>query len=772
VTFDRLYRISVYLMLFLGTLALNIDMGRDNALAPLYPLAVAVVGLFALVTVDRNPALGLPRPVAGALGLASIGLSLVEYRYDPSLLVLAMGHWLVYLQLIKMLLPKTVEDDWFLFLLSLVQVVVGAFQPGDNVGTVLVAWALVALWTLRLFHLRREAAQSLAPQLPAGADPYPGLVDRSFLASATKVAVLTLFLGGLIFLLMPRWNSDRGRRNRQPLGLTQHLTGFSDTVRLGQMGEILESDAVVMSVETFDESEERVPPPVEGLWRGVTLTLYRDARWSRGPAGLLEFDGPKVRPTIPPRHLRQRIKLEPSDTDVLFGLRPIAVAAGPDLAFNTLDGTLFRSDMRPTQGFVVAGNRHPGAYDYEVTSSADPGGTQPFERYPGEYPPGVEPRADEPVLPPEDLLDVPEDVRAGLAPLVASILEGVPDDPAERARALERFLRDGEYTYSLRMTVVDPGLDPLLDFLLNRKEGHCEYYGSALTLMLRTAGIPARMVNGFKGGDYNNLAGILYVRQKHAHSWTEALVGRGPAGMDNATNRAGDPIWLTLDPTPSRQREEVVAQVGGLSSRFRLFSDTIRYVWVFYIIGFDSDRQERLIYGPIRTLFEEAARGFGVMGTQLRRLLGWLTDFPSVSAFFSVRGFFVSVFSLLLLVGLARLARRLGRRYGWGRRRAAAAEGELASGVLTYRRLAALLEGLGLRRPPAETPREFARRAGELLAARGTEERHLADLPADVVANYYGVRYGARPIPPETLADIEARLDAMEAALRPAGPAP
>jgi transglutaminase-like putative cysteine protease len=758
-TFDRLYRISFYLMLFLGTLTLNIDAGRDNPLAPLYPLAVAVAGVLALVTVDRNPALGLPRPLANLLGLASIGLSIAEFQYDRTLLVLAMGHWLVYLQLIKMFLPKTVEDDWFLILLSLVQVVVGAFQPGENVGTTLVAWALVALWTLRLFHLRREAAGALAPGLAPGADPYPGLVDRSFLASASKVALLTLFLGGLIFLLMPRWSNDRGRRGRQPAGLTQHLTGFSDTVQLGQMGEILESDAVVLSVETFDEEDARVPPPPEALWRGVALTSYDDGRWSRGAVHMLEFDNPNVRPIVPPRHLRQRVRLEPSDTDVLFGLRPVAVASGPDLALNRLDGSLYRGDLRPFQSFVVAANRHPGQYDYEVVSGVEAAAIQPFEWYPSRG------RL-------EELLAVPDEVRARLGPLVAGILEGVPDDPAERARALERFLRDGEYTYSLRMRVVDPSLDPVVDFLVNRKEGHCEYYGSALTLMLRTAGIPARMINGFKGGDYNNLAGMLYVRQKHAHSWAEALVGRGRAGVANPTNTLGDPLWLTLDPTPSRQREEVVAQVGGLSSRFRLFSDTVRYIWVFYIIGFDADRQERLIYGPIRALVRDAMQGFGVMRDVLGRFVRWLTDFPSVSSFFSVRGFFVSVFSLLLLVGLARLALWLDGRYGWRRRRGAAAEAELASGVQMYRRLVALLESLGLRRPPAETPREFARRAGELLAARGPDERHLAALPADVVASYYGVRYGARPIPPETLEDIEARLDAMEAALRPAGPPP
>ena len=71
--------------------------------------------------------------------------------------------------------------------------------------------------------------------------------------------------------------------------------------------------------------------------------------------------------------------------------------------------------------------------------------------------------------------------------------------------------------------MVDPSLDPVEDFLVNRKRGHCEYFASALALLLRSIDIPARMVNGFKGGDWNELAQSMNVRQKHAHSWVPSL---------------------------------------------------------------------------------------------------------------------------------------------------------------------------------------------------------------------------------------------------------
>ena len=91
------------------------------------------------------------------------------------------------------------------------------------------------------------------------------------------------------------------------------------------------------------------------------------------------------------------------------------------------------------------------------------------------------------------------------------------------------YLREsGEFSYSLKMDVADPTIDPVEDFLVNRKAGHCEYFASALAMLLRSVGIPARVVNGFKGGDWNDLAQILYVRQKHAHSWVEVYLGEDP----------------------------------------------------------------------------------------------------------------------------------------------------------------------------------------------------------------------------------------------------
>ncbi len=163
------------------------------------------------------------------------------------------------------------------------------------------------------------------------------------------------------------------------------------------------------------------------------------------------------------------------------------------------------------------------------------------------------------------------------------------------------------------MDVVDRRIDPVQDFLDNRKEGHCEYFASALALLLRSVNIRSRVVNGFKGGDWSELTETLNVRQKHAHSWVEALVGLTPEK---------NPIWITLDPTPAAERRESIAQVGGLAGSFRPLTDVIRHIWVFYIVGFDGERQDRLLYAPMRMIIREVREQYAKLA---------LVDAPSAS---------------------------------------------------------------------------------------------------------------------------------------------
>ncbi len=739
--FARVYRLSLYGMLFLTTLVLNID--SDEWYARFFPPAFAVAALVAYLTVDRDPKWGLSRWTANILAIGAFVLGYIEFRSDESRLVLACGHVLTYLTVVKLFLPKTIEDDWFLFLLGLVQVLVGGFlAQSDLVGLILFAWALAGLWVLGLFHLHREALRAGWSPQSGGPEPYPGLLGPAFFFAAARAASTTLVLGGFIFLAMPRSAANSSFRGRFA---GTHLTGFTDEVQLGQLGEILENEAVVMSVELTDELGARVEPESELLWRGLSLVdyEYRKGKWSSRSSShnVALRDFPQSRPRTG-KLIRQQIRLEPTDSPYVFGHRPIhQVIVRPDdlLLINEFDGSLVR-DKR------LRINKRAQPLDYALWSAVGGDGRQPGEFYPDA---GLR----------QQLRQIDPAMRRRLEPIARAHAGTAGKGPEQAARQLEAWLRDsGTFHYDLRMERSDRELDPIEDFLINRRRGHCEYFASGLAMLLRSLDVPTRVVNGFKGGDWNELARVLTVRQKHAHSWVEALVGSDP--------RTGGPIWIELDPTPAGERELSVAEVGGVPFGIRQLGDFVRYVWIFYIAGFNADRQEKILYGPARALLTEARRGFGIMYDAARAAVRWLLDFRDVRSIFDVRVLLATGFAMLVAAGGFVLVRWLRRRWAGRRGRGDDHDGG-AAGLAAYRRLADLLAGSGLKRPSAETPREFAGRAARFLGDRGDDLAALVDLPPLVVDTYYRSRFGRLEPAAELVRALDSRLDALESGLKP-----
>ncbi len=175
------YRASFYLMLVVASLALVGD-SAEGQYAKLYTLAVAVGGIVAFFTVDLHRQWALPRPAGQRAGRRRHWACLyLEYKVDETQMIQALGHWLIYLQLVKYFLPKTAEDDWFLFLLGLMQVLIGSvINQSDQVGTWLFLWAMLAVWVLGQFFLQREAHRLLpAPSYTAESYPASSPARRS-----------------------------------------------------------------------------------------------------------------------------------------------------------------------------------------------------------------------------------------------------------------------------------------------------------------------------------------------------------------------------------------------------------------------------------------------------------------------------------------------------------------------------------------------------------------------------------------------------------------
>jgi transglutaminase-like putative cysteine protease len=295
------------------------------------------------------------------------------------------------------------------------------------------------------------------------------------------------------------------------------------------------------------------------------------------------------------------------------------------------------------------------------------------------------------------------------------------------ATALNRYLSlSGEYTYSLEQRRQNFHLDPVEDFLFNVKEGHCERYASALVLMLRTQGIPARMIKGYRGTE--PLGGGAYVvRQNMAHAWSEVLV-RHPPG------EPGRPFdWLALDPTPGA---EATRSPSPVSDWIKGKSVAGADMWRRLIVNYDADNRTAVL---------------GVISP------------PSVLRV-------VAVSSLIYLappvLGLTLVTLFVSVRVRQGRR--VVADG--APVAACYARMVRVLERRGrLRRAAAQTPRELAAVAGCALAARPATAG-LADVPERVVDLFYRVRFGGQSPDGAELQRLGTLLDELASALVRSGP--
>jgi hypothetical protein len=184
------------------------------------------------------------------------------------------------------------------------------------------------------------------------------------------------------------------------------------------------------------------------------------------------------------------------------------------------------------------------------------------------------------------------------------------------------------------------------------------------------------------------------------------------------------------------------------------------------VAGFNAERQDELLYGPVRRLLAEARQGFGIMGRSIRRVWAWATDFPSVGSFVSIKGFFVSTLTMLALTGLFRLGRGIWRRMARRLQARQAAEAESSGTFAAYLRLTRLLAEFGLERTRAETPREFARRSSSFLAGRADTGVAVVDVPGLVVDAYYDARFGGIEPSQEAVREIEARVEKLESDLK------
>lgn len=623
--------------------------------------------------------------------------------------VTALAHLIVFLSAVKLLQVKKDRDWVFLYLISFFEVLLAAglsFSP-VFLGT-LTLYLLCGLCAVTAFEIQK-ARRSLAFTetrllVPPDSRVFKKSGRRSWrtteaarLPFVAVALLLLIFVTALpLFLIAPRSGAAALTRSG---GVTSNLTGFSESVTLGQIGTLKKNEGLVMRVRVEDTQTPR-----DLRWRGVALDEFTGRGWKKSAqarqldvvnerGGLFQFGTTEAINRL----TTQTFFLEPLDSAVLFAA-PRVVAVQGDLPFVRVD----------EEGSVQSRRHDFERLMYKALSDIN------------------EPRLD---LLREDLrplplshyryLQTPDNLDPRISTLAASIVvQANASNRYDAAKAIESYLQNA-YGYSMEMKA--GGSDPLADFLFNVKAGHCEYFATAMTIMLRTRGVAARLVNGFTAGEYNEAAGAYTVRNSNAHSWVEVYF---PATRS----------WVTFDPTPPAGRSDPVRT--GLAAQLEKYGEAIELLWFQYVVGYDKQEQRSLAASIHNQVFD--------YGRTITNVLVMIQDFVTKN----IAPLTVGLIAFALAVFLAFFGKRI---WSWtqGGLVSATADGRALSSVQFYERLMAAMEQRGVLRDKHLTPLEFADtvKSNEVLL---------------ITRAYNRVRFGKEKLSASETKEVERALFTLE----------
>jgi transglutaminase-like putative cysteine protease len=491
------------------------------------------------------------------------------------------GDFLVWLVVAKAFQRRAAKDWQQLYLLAFLMLVAGSvLNPDLSYGACFLLFVIASTWALILFHLRREMEDNF---LLKHADDRAServevrrilesrrIVNRRFFVGTGLVSLGVFLAASALFLAIPRVGMGFFFRGRSGMA----MAGFSDTVKLGGHGRIKSDTTIVMRVKIGQRYQGRSAPYIH--WRGVAFDTYSHGMWTRtrrAPITHTVIDRPSStkerrfllyeRPQVSPAEVEvaflrgtpQQIWLEPLDSDVLFG-------ASMPIGFQTDIPVGMRRPRNERNDEIRFDHR--AAISYQVWSDVEPPSAATLRTATGALPPGF---AVYTALPADQ-------ITTRTRALAERIVAGKSND-FDRATAIKEWLTTN-LTYTLDLE--DPGgKEPVDFFLFERKKGHCEYFASAFVILARAAGVPARNVNGFLGGEWNEYDDYIAVRAGDAHSWAEVYFpGAG---------------WVTFDATPAGEVDRLGRGDGGLGARVRRMVDTLTFQWSKWVVDYDLFQQ-------------------------------------------------------------------------------------------------------------------------------------------------------------------------------------
>jgi hypothetical protein len=654
---ERFFEFSLLGMLASGYFAVATSGYLDWPTAVLTLSALCLRTLMAAGILDVR----ISGRLTDTLALCFVAFYPLDYFYISGTFLPATVHFIFFLLVCKVLTARSTRDFTYLKLLAGLELLAAAI-----LSTSLSFFAFLALFML--FTI----ASFTSGEVRVSTLRHRSIVRSGLRAFPRRAGVLAIFLftgiltmTAALFFVLPR--TARAALERF-VPQRYHLPGFSNEVTLGQIGEIKQSSVPVMHIHN-----ERGEGLLDVRWRGTALTEFDGKRWYNPLTGAEEIRVSSDRHQVtfksehPPRRgqwIAYQVQLSEMSFDTLFyagTVQSISINA-PSVRYSP--GGSLRVSV-PTSGLKY----------FASSVIEDEWSTPPMP--PDPMPPI---RRDELLLLPDKL-----DVR--IFRLAREVVEGatggVNGDDA-KARAIVKYLRTN-YGYTLHLLPATVQ-DPLANFLFERRKGHCEYFASAMAVMLRTVGIPSRVVTGFASGVFNPLTGWQVVRASDAHSWVEAWIpGRG---------------WMTYDPTPPDPN----AYESALMTRVSLFFDAAEQFWQDWILSYDLNRQIALA-----SRVQQSSRGAKLHW--IERTAAWLADAGRASAQWSAG--YAPAAALAMFIAIAAVLFGPAALRGWRGamrvRRLKRGEGEASDATLLYQRMLGLLERRGIQKPPWLTPSEFAR---------------------------------------------------------------
>ena len=643
---------------------------------PIWAVAGFVVAAILGLVLREGAAQGV-RNASNVVALGALVVLAAQVLSGAVDVIVAAPTFAVALAASRLLGRRGPADDALLLLSALLMLAGGAALTGDlSYGVAFAAFAVTATVALCLSHLRRELEEVDGP----AASKRRGTVSGSLVGALSLLSVAVLVGSAVVFVTFPRVSAGIVRR-----AIEQRVGGGGDRIQLGGVGVLKDDPTPVLRVRFPDGA-----PASELYWRTMTFDRWDGRGWTRpaggrtpilpSPDGVYRFGPKEAGAVVAEVEVLGRLPGLPSPGAPLEVRFPIKRGQQPPILLAAPGGELeVRSDGGADLRYRITAAPRPDASELEGQARAYP-------------PPDV-----------ARYLEIPAGLDERVRDLALRLGGGA--SPLRTAEALVAHLEQG-YRYTREL----PGevADPIAHFLFERKEGHCEFFASALALMLRVNGIPARVAAGYYGATWVEAGAYWMVREGDAHAWTEAWFPESG--------------WVRFDATPAQVRP---GEVGGAWASVVEWIDVLRVRWADWVLDFDSRSQM------------EIARAFADAFAQREgagRALARPVRFLGAALCLAVAGW---------------LALRLRRRIL--AERAARVPPHHRQAVALYRLVKKRLRQRGVSLPESATAEEWVE-----AAVRVAPER--ANVVRAAVQAYERTRFGGRPLDRETARALRRAL--------------